>query len=265
MAGRVVTDQLGRTVQIPEQPKRIVSLVPSITELLFDLGMGENVVGVTRFCVHPEEARQKAENIGGTKDLKLDRIAALQPDLIIGTKEENTRRHIEQLQKDFPVWLGDPQTVEGAIDLITAVGDLCGKTAKGEQMSTQVRKAFKELQSDSDGESLNVAYLIWKDPIMVSGSRNFIDSVIATMGWNNVFAQHKNRYPAVGIKELKAIRPDLLLLSSEPYPFNQSHVDEFSEALKCRAKLVDGEMFSWYGSRMLKMPGYLQSLKKEVK
>lgn len=264
MSVRLVIDQMGREVKLPERPKRIVSLVPSITELLFDLGLGNHVVGVTRFCVHPAEARQNAINIGGTKDLKIGRIAELQPDLIIGTKEENTRRHIEQLQENFPVWLGDVQTIEEAINLITDVGDVCGKPDEGTEMANRVRKAFQTLNQQSSDGPMKVAYLIWKDPMMVSGSHNFIDSVITKMGWHNIFSEHPNRYPAIDYEELKAAQPDLILLSSEPYPFNKDHVNEFSALLQCPTLLVDGEMFSWYGSRMLKMPDYLKTLKKEV-
>lgn len=261
------TDQMNRRVLIPQEPQRIVSLVPSITELLFSLGLGDRVVGVTRFCIFPEEARKNSRNIGGTKKLHIDRIAELQPDLIIGSKEENTRDEIEALANHHPVWMSDVQTVLQGIDMIRQVGGITGTTAEADLMADKIASGFKELKSAQQQPTLGVAYLIWFDPIMVSGGENFINDVIETVGWQNIFGkQTHSRYPEVSIPDVKAAKPEVIFLSSEPYPFKQKHVDLFKEALPgARVLLVDGDMFSWYGSRMLQMPAYLSKLADELK
>lgn len=261
------TDQMNRRVLIPQEPQRIVSLVPSITELLFSLGLGDRVVGVTRFCIFPEEARKNSRNIGGTKKLHIDRIAELQPDLIIGSKEENTRDEIDALAKHHPVWMSDVQTVSQGIDMIRQVGEITGTTAEANRMANKISSGFKDLKTEQREPAFRVAYLIWYDPIMVSGGDNFISNVLETAGWQNIFSQHmESRYPEVSIPDLKAAKPEVIFLSSEPYPFKQKHVDLFTEALPdSRVILVDGAMFSWYGSRMLQMPAYLSKLADELK
>jgi len=264
MAGRVVTDQMGRQVKIPDEPQRIISLVPSITELLFDLGLGDRVVGVTRFCVHPETARKQAANIGGTKDLKPDRIADLKPDLIIGNKEENTRPQIELLETQFPVWMSDVLTVAHGVDMIAEIGAVCGKADEGNQMAQEVANRFAQFEGDLKTTEIRVAYLIWNNPMMVSSSGTFIHDIIHRVGWQNVFGNAAGRYPAVSESELSGARPQLILLSSEPFPFSEKHVDEFERKYGCPVMLVDGEMFSWYGSRMLKMPAYLKNLSEKI-
>lgn len=263
------TDQMGRQVAVPENPQRIVSLVPSITELLFDLGLGDRVVGVTRFCVHPTDARKRAKNIGGTKDPKRDRIAALKPDLIIGNKEENRAEDIEALYENHVVWMSDVQSVSEGIEMIRQVGAVCGVYEKARKMAFQIECGFTDLAANTTGKALRVAYLIWYDPIMVCGRRNFIHDVLERCGWKNIFLNAQvtgnKRYPKISPEQLHDSEPEAILLSSEPYPFKEQHVELFRAANPgCRVELVDGEMFSWYGSRMLKMPDYLEKLRKKL-
>lgn len=260
------TDQMGRQVAIPQNPQRIISLVPSITELLFDLGLGDRVVGVTRFCVHPDHARKHVRNIGGTKGPKLDRITELKPDLIIGSKEENRKEHIEMLSKYHAVWMSDVQTVTEGIDMIRQLGDVCGINEVARKLAYKIECGFTDLAANAPKKELRVAYLIWYDPIMVCGQRNFINDVLERCGWNNVFKDIEEygnkRYPEISSVQMKAAEPEVILLSSEPYPFKEKHVELFrSMNPDCKVELVDGEMFSWYGSRMLKMPEYLQRLR----
>ena len=269
MKARQFTDQMNRSVCIPNNPHRIVSLVPSITELLFDLGMGDRVVGVTRFCIFPPEARKNPINIGGTKKLHLDRIRKIQPDLIIGNKEENTKAEIEALAREFPVWMSDVNTMAQGIEMIRRVGEICEISEKANALADAVNEAFDELTGVSFTRRLRVAYLIWNEPVMVAGSDNFINDVIWLSGFENVFGNQingeNNRYPEVSADALINSDPDLLLLSSEPYPFQQKHLLHFQNTLpNSRVLLVDGTMFSWYGSRMLKMPEYLNELKQEI-
>lgn len=258
------TDQMDRRITVAKQPERIVCLVPSITELLFDLGLGDRVVGVTRFCVHPKTAREKATNIGGTKKLHLNRIDALKPDLIIGSKEENTRAEIEHLWSKYPVWMSDVESVDDGIKMIRELGGVCRVSERANNIADKIEKGFKSLQSTLAEPEISVAYLIWYNPIMVSGRANFITDVLHSAGWKNAFEtgdySGSDRYPTVSMDDLRNANPDMVMLSSEPFPFTEKHLQEFEKELNCPAILVDGELFSWYGSRMLKMPMYLNKL-----
>ncbi|WP_299702763.1 ABC transporter substrate-binding protein [uncultured Pontibacter sp.] len=256
------TDQMGHTITLPQLPQRIVSLVPSQTELLFDLGLQDRLVGLTKFCIHPTEKVKQKTVIGGTKNFKLEVIDALQPDLIIGNKEENYEEGIAQLQGKYPVWMSDIYTLEDALQMITQIGRLTGTEAKAEELVQGIASGFKNLQPLRP--AIPTAYFIWRKPYMAVGSDNFIDYMLQRCGFHNVFAD-LSRYPEVSPEQLQIAAPTLILLSSEPYPFQDKHFAEFQEICpKAVIKVVDGEMFSWYGSRLLKAPEYLQNLIEEV-
>lgn len=256
------TDQMGNEIALLKtSPKRIVSLVPSQTELLYDLGLREEVVGITKFCVHPQEWFKSKRRVGGTKDFHIDRIEALQPDLIIGNKEENVKEGIEALQQRFPVWMSDISTFEDALQMIEQVSALVGKELEGKQLLREIKEGFEELQSGfSAKEAPKVVYLIWRKPYMAAGGGTFIDEMLGICGLQNE-VKYRERYPVLMLRELKDISPQLLFLSSEPYPFREKHVEELQGVLPCaKIILVDGEFFSWYGSRLLKAVPYLKSL-----
>ena len=258
---RTVCDQMARRIVLPARPQRIVSLVPSQTELLFDLGVGDRVVGVTRYCVHPDNAREMAANIGGTKRFDLKKIAALRPDLVIGNKEENYAEGIQALAADFPVWMSDIATFEHATDMIRSVGELVGAAEAADSLARDIDRTWSGL-AQADG--LSAAYLIWKKPWMAAGRDTFIHEVLARLGLNNLFA-HQSRYPTFDLAELRNLSPRLLLLSSEPFPFDASHVATLSAQLPdTKVLLVDGEMFSWYGSRLKIAPQYMTRLLAQI-
>lgn len=258
----VCIDQTGRSVFITEPPKRIVSLVPSQTELLFELGLEEEVAGITKFCIHPDEWFRSKTRIGGTKNLHLDDIRRLQPDLIISNKEENVKEQVEELAKEFPVWISDVHDLRTALEMIEAVGTIVGKQERALQLKDRIAESFEGLTPPNF--SLPVAYLIWREPYMTVGGDTFIHDMLQHAGFQNVFAS-KTRYPEVTIEELLNSRCKAVLLSSEPYPFRQKHVDELQGRLHdVKIILVDGELFSWYGSRLLKAPAYFQSLWQHI-
>ncbi len=260
------TDQLGRQIVLHTwPPRRIVSLVPSQTELLADLGLEEEVVGITKFCVHPGRWFRTKTRVGGTKKLHLDRIEALAPDLVLANKEENERARIEALAARFPVWVSDVANLEDALDMIRRVGALTGREAPAVDMATRIREGFARLRQASSGQPpLRVAYFIWRNPWMVAGGGTFIQSVLKAAGFHNVFAE-RPRYPEVTIEEVAQAAPDVLLLSSEPFPFGEKHIRELAELLPhIPAVLVDGQMCSWYGSRLLYTPDYLARLQQRL-
>jgi ABC-type Fe3+-hydroxamate transport system substrate-binding protein len=252
------TDQMGHQVTLPDLPQRIVSLVPSQTELLFDLGLADRIVGVTKFCIHPNEQVKSKTIVGGTKNFKLDVIDQLQPDLIIGNKEENYKEGIESLQQKYPVWMSDIYTLEDSLDMMQQLGTLTGTETKASALIQTIKKGFINLKPAKP--TIRTAYFIWRGPYMAVGSNNFIDHVLQQSGFENVFTELE-RYPEISPEQLREVNPELILLSSEPYPFKQKHITEFQELCpQATIKVVDGEMFSWYGSRLQMAPSYLQEV-----
>ena len=239
-------------------PNRIISLVPSQTELLNHLGLNSETVGITRFCVHPATWFKTKTTVGGTKTINFDIIHQLRPDLIIANKEENVKEQIEQLALHYPVWLTDVNNLEDAMRMITDIGTLTGKDKKALSLITQIKNAFNDFSISEN--PLKTAYLIWRKPYMAVGGDTFINDMLLKCGFENIFA-NKKRYPEISIEDLHVARCQLLFLSSEPYPFKQKHIDELSKQLPhTKIILVDGEFFSWYGSRLLKAPEYFKTL-----
>ncbi len=249
---------LKRVTDLAYTPKRIISLVPSQTELLDYLGLEQETVGITKFCVHPDEWIKTKTKVGGTKSINKQIIDQLQPDLIIANKEENVKEQVEELAKDHPVWVTDVNNLNDALQMITDIGVLTCKTNEASELTASIKNKFSELKTAN--HQLHTVYLIWKDPYMTIGGDTFINDMLNKCGFQNVFAD-KLRYPEITTVELQITNCQLLLLSSEPYPFKQKHIDELQTHLPhCKILLVDGEMFSWYGSRLLKAVQYFKNL-----
>ncbi len=252
---------MGRVVEIPFPPKRIISLVPSQTELLFHLGLNNEVLGITKFCVHPREWFQSKNKIGGTKHLHLDKIRALQPDLIIANKEENEQQQIETLMHEFPVWLSDIKTLDDALDMILQIGTITGKEAVAKNILEEIQLRFQQIKTPT--QSLSAMYLIWREPYMTVNRDTFIHDMLLRCGFKNIFAQADSRYPEISVEQIIDAKPELILLSSEPYPFKSTHITQLKSEIRNSKSviiLVDGEMFSWYGSRLLQAPLYFNEL-----
>jgi len=255
----IFKDQLNREVEIIEFPKRIVSLVPSQTELLFDLGLEEEVIGITKFCIHPKIWHQTKTRIGGTKKVNIHKIKSLNPDLIICNKEENTKEEIELLANNFPVWISDIKNLSEALDMIKGIGEITGKSEKAALLIKKIKSEFSALKPlKTEKKAL---YLIWKEPWMSVNSETFIHDMLVKCGFTNVTQSNILRYPELTKKELVQLNPDYVFLSSEPFPFKEKHIKELQEVLpKAEIKLVDGEAFSWYGSHLLKSGAYFKEL-----
>ena len=249
---------LQQTNDLKYLPQRIVSLVPSQTELLHYLGLETETIGITKFCVHPQSWFKTKERVGGTKTVNLDKIKKLKPDLIIANKEENVREQIEELAADYPVWLTDVNNLADALQMIKDIGILTGKTETATALINSISIGFKAMPKTE--ESVETAYLIWRKPYMTVGGDTFINDMLLQCGFENIFTSQK-RYPAITIAQLQTVNCQLLLLSSEPYPFKQKHIDELSSQLpNTKIILADGEFFSWYGSRLQKAPQYFMQL-----
>ena len=255
---------MGREVCIPSRSDlSIVSVVPSQTELLYDMGLKSQILGQTLFCVNPKKEFDKATKIGGTKKLNIDKIINLNPDVIIANKEENSREQIERLSEYFPVWVSDIETLEDNYLFIREMGNLFDKQSKALEINNQIKEEFKQLSSFGV-ENVPVVYLIWNDPIMSAGQGTFINYMLQMAGYNNLV--QSMRYPEMNIEEIKTLQPKILMLSSEPFPFKAKHIAYFQQICpKAVIQLVDGELFSWYGSRMMFAVPYFIKLRKEIR
>ena len=250
----VFLDQMSRSVTVSERPKRIVSLVPSITELLNYFSLDQEVVGITKFCVHPKDWFRSKVRVGGTKNLKLTCIRELKPDLIIGNKEENTESDIEALGKDFPVWMTDVNNFDDALDMIKGLGIVLRQETVSRRLIDVIDKSYNNL--GDIGKGMNVLYLIWDEPTYIAGTSTYIGSIIEKLGFVNEC--QIERYPS--IEELQPAEPDYVFLSSEPFPFKSKHIEKYKKHFpNSKVILVDGEMFSWYGSRMFLASDYFKN------
>ncbi len=256
-------DQLGNKIQFSFPPKRIISLVPSQTELLFDLGLDEEIVGVTRFCIHPKDQVKTKEKIGGTKRFDIEKTKSLQPDLIIANKEENYEEGITELQKYFPVWLSDIYNLDDAYAMMREVSRITNRELEGQKIIQEIKTNFSQLYTSNFGLQ-TCAYFIWRKPYMVVAKNTFIDSMLYVFGMKNVF-EDLERYPEINPGLLTERKPDFIFLSSEPYSFSEKHFDEFKEfSPSSKIILVDGEMFSWYGSRLKYSAKYFKELRIQL-
>lgn len=258
MNTKTLIDQLGRNITVPASPGRIISLVPSQTELLADLGLGDRVVGITKFCVHPESWRKSKTVVGGTKQFDVDAIRTLNPGLIIGNKEENYEEGIKELSKTYPVWMSDIVTLEDSLQMIAQIGSLTQTESKATEIVNSIRDSFSGMPKLP---ALKTLYLIWRNPWMAAAAGTFINEMITLSGLQNCL-NDETRYPELTSEKIQTLEPELILLSSEPYPFKEKHVLELTQLCpQAKILLVDGEMFSWYGSRLLKFAQYLQTVK----
>ena len=255
-------DQIGNSIEIKKTPIRIISLVPSQTELLVDLGLMNNIVGVTKFCVHPVSLNKEKTIVGGTKNINIQKIKELNPDIILCNKEENTKEIVAQCIQIAPTHVSDIFTIEDVLTLIDQYSVIFSCKTIAAEISKKIGLSLNEFQKlIADKEPKKVAYFIWKKPWMVAGHSTFINSILEVNKFDNIY-KNEQRYPEVNLDELKLKGElDYLLLSSEPYPFKEKDVEELQEQFKKqRIILVDGEMFSWYGSRLIMAFEYFKTL-----
>ncbi len=249
---------LNHSTDLDYIPSRIVSLVPSQTELLHYIGLNKEIIGITKFCIHPDEWFKTKTRIGGTKNIDIEKVIQLNPDLIIANKEENTREQIMALSKNFNIWVTDINNLQDALIMINDIGQLTGKMEDTVILIEKIKENFTIIAKKSG--LIPSVYLIWKEPFMTVGGDTYISNLMLQAGFKNVFSQ-LTRYPIVTTAEIINLNPARLFLSTEPYPFNAGHVEEMQKSMPgIKVVLVDGEMFSWYGSRLLLVPDYFQNL-----
>ena len=251
-----------------DRPARLVSLVPSTTELLCDLGLADALVGITAYCREPADLLRGKPRIGGEKNPDLERIRALAPDLVIANVEENVRAHVETLREwGIPVLVTYPRTVVGAIAMIRELGEVTGTTAHAEALADELESRLERARRMMVGHApVRVFYAIWRNPYMTINADTYINDVLAVCGATNVFADAGERYPAVTLEEVAARRPEVVLLPDEPFRFRRVHVKDFAPYAEVpavrdgRIHLVDGKPFSWHGPRLAGALGTLPEL-----
>jgi ABC-type Fe3+-hydroxamate transport system substrate-binding protein len=260
-----VIDQTGVRLVMNEPAQRIVSLVPSITELLFDLRLDKEVKGITRFCNQPVHWKKIKTIVGGTKKIKHDLIESLQPDLILANKEENTRNDVLKLREKFQVYTSDVKNLDDAAELIAHTGILTCRANESDTLIRTIQEKFALLkQALSQKPAIKALYFIWKNPYMIAGADTFIHHIMEAAGFRNTF-RHQLRYPEISEKQIRNSDAEVILLSSEPFPFTEKHVTEIKKIIPAaQCILVDGTYFSWYGSRLKHAPDYLDQLRMSI-
>lgn len=239
---------------------KVISLVPSITEALFDLGLTENeVIGRTKFCIHPADKVKNVQIIGGTKNLNIEKIKSLKPDIILANKEENVKEQVEALMTGFKVVVYNTETVEDNYYLVKNLGLLFNKEERAQIFNLKIYEVLNQAKIHT---KIKTAYLIWKNPYMTVGSDTFIHNILSEIGFENIFS-HKPRYPEIRVEDLA--EADVIMLSSEPFPFKEKHIAEIKEFYPDKKILiVDGEAFSWYGTHIAKCENYFKKLISEL-
>lgn len=250
-------DATGYAFELTQTPRRIVSLVPSQTEYISDLGLAETLVGITRFCIHPDHVFSKTSKVGGTKQPDIEKIKSLSPDFIVANKEENEKEVVMKLRTFCPVWVSDVRNLPQALGMMEDLGRIFQKEHVAISLTQRISEGFNALAPLKN--PLRVLYFIWRKPYMSVSGDTFIGDMLERLGFVNVMAESSSRYPVLQPEEIQALRPDVICLSSEPYPFREQHIEELKALCpQAQITLVDGEMFSWYGSRLMQSIPYFQ-------
>lgn len=260
MAAQIsITDDLGFRIELEHPPQRIISMVPSWTETVFALGLGEAVVGVTRFCVEPVEGVASITKIGGTKNPDLRLIQNLSPDFVIANAEENRREDVEKIrERGVPVFTTYPRTIAGAAESILKLGKALGKEAEAGVMAREIVRSVSTIET-SVGVWAKLPFRvfcpIWKNPWMAFNADTYAHDVLRMLGFNNIYASAGERYPMTTLEEAIERKPDIVLLPDEPYEFKERDVEELKQvlppALARRVLIISGRDLHWYGVHMV--------------
>ncbi|MBN2681310.1 MAG: ABC transporter substrate-binding protein [Bacteroidales bacterium] len=251
-------DHLNRKILVNFPPKRIISLVPSISELIYDLDLDKELVGITRYCIHPGSLLKEKTIVGGTENVDIKLINSLKPDLILANKEENSKNEIEKLL-NTPIFVSNIRTFDEALSFIIDIGELTDRQKNAENIVSQILDKFNNFKAIQPSKS--VAYLVWKEPFITINRNTFINDMLEKAGFSNVFSHKPESYPKISLEEIAKAKPEYIFLSSEPYPFTNKHIIEYEKMFpNSKILKVDGEIFAWYGSHLIKATDYFKQL-----
>jgi ABC-type Fe3+-hydroxamate transport system substrate-binding protein len=261
-------DDLGREIRIPGPARQIVSLVPSITETLFALGAEDRIVGITDYCIHPRDGIAEKTKIGGTKNVNVEAVLALRPDLVIANVEENREHLVRRLElSGIPVFVTFPKNVDGCCKMIRDVAALTAAERQGATILSEIEAARRDASAGI--RKIRVLCPIWKNPYMTINRDTFVHSILEEAGGENVFADAPERYPRFELKDAARLQPRVIILPTEPYHFGESDKAEF-ESLDIpashdgRIHIVEGELLSWYGPRVARALRLLSGIFAQV-
>jgi ABC-type Fe3+-hydroxamate transport system substrate-binding protein len=243
-------DVLGRTFEFPAAPRRVISLVPSLTETLFELGAGESVVAITDFCIFPPDLDRP--RVGGTKNPRVDEIRALQPDLVHMNLEENLRRHADAIEQFAPVFVTEPKSVDDVASMISQLGEIHDRNERAAELAHTLRQEQRSLPK----REFTFACPIWKNPWMWCGGDTYVSHLVEAAGGRNVLQRH-TRYPQLAVEEVQAMKPDVVFLPDEPYVFTEA------DAAEMKAKVIGpfpGHLFTWHGTRTIEGLRFLRAV-----
>lgn len=262
-------DAIGNRHEIAKPNARIVSLVPSLTELLFDLELGDQVVGRTSFCIHPKTEIGRIESVGGTKKINTAKLLKLKPDYVLLNIDENPKEMADELTDlDIPLIVTHPLRLSDNRDLYHLFGSIFNQSHQARSLTKNFDQALKSLRQNTfQRAKQRVLYIIWQDPWMAVAADTYIASVLEQMNWHVIHPAGRARYPVFNFSDLDLDQIDQVLFSSEPYSFDARHIAQFSLEFPrhaAKARLIDGEMISWYGSRAIKALNYLAGYSKAI-
>tara|TARA_R110001583_G_scaffold12326_1_gene54819 strand:- start:4343 stop:5149 length:807 start_codon:yes stop_codon:yes gene_type:complete len=263
---KTIKDQIGREIILKNTPKRIVSLVPSQTELLCDLALENELVGITKFCVHPFHLKSTKTIVGGTKKVDFEKIKALKPDFILCNKEENSYDFLPELEKIAPTYFSNVITIQDTIDLILSLGSIFNRRTESDNLAHKIEFKLADFnQFIKEKPIKKVAYFIWAKPWMVAGNDTYINEMLQLNKFENIY-ENMSRYPKIEINKIRHEGdPDIVILSSEPFPFKDEHAMEIGTYTNRSITVFgDGEMFSWFGSRILLAFDYFKELHNKL-
>jgi ABC-type Fe3+-hydroxamate transport system substrate-binding protein len=261
-------DDLNRCTRLEKPAQRIVSLVPSITETLFAFGAGQRVAGITDYCIRPAEGTAGKLRVGGAKNIRVEEIISLRPDLVIANAEENQKHQIEELEKaGIPVFVTFPRTVAGCLKMMRDVAILTGTEPAAEPAVSSIEAERFLQRSRPRASACRVLCPIWKSPYMSINRDTFVDSMIRESGGENIFADDAERYPKFVLEDVARLQPDVIILPTEPYHFTESDIEDFEKiganvpaVRNGRIHIVEGELLSWYGPRVARALRELSAL-----
>lgn len=257
----VVVDATGVEHDTARPPERIVSLVPSLTETLFDLGLGDRVVGVTDFCIFPHDIPQSIPRLGGTKNPDLDSLEELAPDLVHMNVEENLPRHARRIAKRSRVFASEPRSVDDVCRLMRQLGSIHAVEGRASEWSDRI----ESMRASATGSSFSFVCAIWKDPWMWCGGDTYVSGLVETTGGRNLLHE-RERYPRIELEEIVEMRPDRIFLPDEPYVFNESDASRIQAIALSGTRVIGpfpGHLFTWHGTRTVKGLEFLDSLPGE--
>lgn len=244
----MIRDALGRTFHFDAPPQRVVSLVPSLTETLFDLGAGDSVVGITDFCIFPGDIDRP--RVGGTKNPRVDAIRELRPDLVHMNLEENLERHALLIESFAPVFVSEPKTVRDVASLIMTLGEIHGGRDRASERVAQIESEMASMPA----RPFTFACAIWKDPWMWCGGDTYVSNLVACAGGRNVL-ENESRYP---VRSPENVNAEVIFLPDEPYVFTETDARQFGSRV---IGPFPGHLFTWHGTRTLEGLRFLRALR----